>query len=468
MTGRTTLSFRSLRAFSVAGLIACVRDAAATDTTPNPATNPAPNVLIIFADDLGYGDLGFTGCKDIQTPNLDRLAQRGLFCTDGHVAASVCAPSRCGLLTGLAPARQGFDANRDMLLPGSRTIMQALRQEGYTTLGVGKWHQGPNPLGMGFDHFTGLAGGSRSYFPATHTGREQRMLRDGKDVETEGWTYLTDFLTEEGMRLVKQRPAGKPFFLYMSYTTPHTPLQPRQDILKRYATIKSKGRRNYAAMVASLDEEVGEWLTFLEKGHLDRNTIIFFLSDNGGATINNSDNGPWRGMKGSYWEGGQRVPFIVSWPGILKPGQFAKTVSSLDFLPTILGASSRACAQPTDGVNLMPYLTGQNKEQPHETLFWRYGVCSAWREQNLMLIRTYEEDGSTHATTLFDLATDPGQTRNLAADRPADCTRLADHLDAWRKQLPAPRALDDKVYRDNMRRKHEMDVIGRAAERKLP
>lgn len=451
-----------------ASLCACARNDAAVDGDPDRTDHKAPNVLIILADDLGYGDLGFTGCKDILTPNIDRLAQRGIFCTDGHVAASVCAPSRCGLLTGLAPARQGFDANRDMLLPGSRTIMQALRKEGYTTLGVGKWHQGPNPLSMGFDHFTGLAGGSRSYFPSAGTQRDLRIMRDGKDAETEGWTYLTDFITEESMRLVKQRPAEKPFFLYTSYTTPHTPLQPRPDILKRYAQIKNKGRRNYVAMVASLDEEVGEWLSFLEKEHLDKNTLIFFLSDNGGATINNSDNGPWRGMKGSYWEGGQRVPFIISWPGVLKPGQFDKTVSSLDFLPTILGASSRTCPQPTDGTNLMPCLIGQDKGQPHETLFWRYGVCSAWRENNLMLIRTYEEDGSIHATTLFDLAADPEQTHNLAAERPADCTRLADHLEAWRKQLPAPRALDDKVYRDNIRRKHEMDVIGRDAERKLP
>lgn len=437
------------------------------ENSPTPI-GQAPNVLVILADDLGYGDLGITGCKDIRTPNIDRLAAGGVFCTDGHVAASVCAPSRCGLLTGLAPARQGFEANQDMLLPGSRTIARTLRDHGYTTLGVGKWHMGPDPLAMGFDHFTGLAGGGRSYFPSAKTDKDGRITRDGKDAESDGWTYLTDFLTDEGMRLVKQRDLAKPFFLYMSYTTPHTPLEPRADHLAAYAGITNKGRRNYAAMVASLDEEVGQWLDFLEKENLARRTIIVFLSDNGGATINHSDNGPWRGMKGSYWEGGQRVPFIVSWPGTLKPGSYEKAVTILDLLPTALGASGRSCPQATDGVNLLPFLSGRDPGTPHERLYWRFGVCSAARDNTLMLIRTREEDGRVHAVTLFDLATDPGQTKDLAASRPEDTKRLLAQLDQWESGLPAPRELDALPYRDNLRRKHEMDVVGRDAERKLP
>ena len=433
------------------------------------AETPAPpNVIVILADDLGYADLGFTGCKDIPTPNLDFLASRGVVCTDGHVAASVCAPSRCGLLTGLAPARQGFDANDELLLPASRTIGHALREAGYATLGVGKWHMGPDPLAMGFDHFTGLAGGSRNYFPSAKTGKGQRLMRDGKDIETAGWTYLTDFMTEEGMRLIKQRPAGKPFFLYQSYTTPHAPLQPRADLLDKCAGIPQPGRRNYAAMVASLDEEVGQWLAFLEQEKLAQNTIVVFLSDNGGATTNHSDNGPWRGMKGSFWEGGQRVPFIVSWPGTLKPGTYAKPVSSLDFIPTFLAAAGHACEQPTDGVDLMPFLSGHNPGRPHDRLYWRFSNVQAIRDLDLMLIRTCEEDGTVHAVTLFDLATDPSQTTDLAATRTTDRDRLLALLDAWNKANPAPRAQDAKVFRDNIRRKHEMDVIDRDAERKLP
>ena len=428
----------------------------------------SPNVLVILADDLGYGDLGFTGGKDIRTPNIDRLAARGIICTDAHVAASVCAPSRCGLLTGLAPSRQGFDANDGMLLPGSRTIGHALGEAGYTTLGVGKWHMGTDPLATGFDHFTGMAGGSRGYFPSAGTGKNQRLTRDGKDIEADGWTYLTDFMTEEGMRLIKQRPEGKPFFLYMSYTTPHTPLQPRADLLAKSAAIPDKGRRTYAAMVASLDEEVGEWLDFLDQEHLDRNTIVVFLSDNGGATINNSDNGPWRGMKGSYWEGGQRVPFIVSWPGTLQPGTYAKPVSSLDFIPTFLAAGGHGCKMPTDGVDLLPFLRGKSTGRPHDRLFWRFSNVQAIRDLDLMLIRTYEESGAVHAITLFDLATDPGQTKDLATTRTADRDRMLADLDAWNKSNAPPRLLVGKGFRDNLRRKHEMDVIGRDAERKLP
>ncbi|MEN9362075.1 MAG: Arylsulfatase precursor [Verrucomicrobiota bacterium] len=433
-----------------------------------PAPPPAPNVLVILADDLGYGDLGITGCKDIKTPNIDRLARRGIFCSDGHVAASVCAPSRCGLLTGLAPARQGFDDNGDMLLPESKTIAHAMRDAGYESLGVGKWHMGPEPMKMGFDHFTGLAGGGRSYFPSAKTGKGQRMTRDGQDVELEGWTYLTDFMTEEGMRMVKARPPGKAFFLYMSYTTPHTPLEPRPDLFKQYEGIAAKGRRNYAAMVASLDEEVGQWLDFLDKEGMAEDTLIVFLSDNGGATINSSDNGAWRGMKGSYWEGGQRIPFIVSWPGTLKPGIYDKAVSALDFIPTFLGAAGQSPKQPTDGVNLLPFLKGENPARPHRNLFWRFSNVQAVRDLDLMLIKTFEEDGKVHAVTLFDLASDPGQTRDLATARPEDRARLEKLLEEWNQTNPAPRALVGKNYRDNLRRKHEMDVIGRDAERKLP
>lgn len=435
----------------------------AADTPTNK-----PNVLVILADDLGYGDLGFTGCKDIRTPNIDRLARGGVFCADGHVAASVCAPSRCGLLTGLAPSRQGFDDNQAMLLPTSHTIGHAMQGAGYTTLGVGKWHMGPEPRSVGFDHFTGFAGGGRNYFPSPKTSADQRLLRDGEDIETAGWTYLTDRLTEEGMRLIKARESGRPFFIYMAYNTPHTPLQPRPDLLERFEGIQNRGRRNYAAMVASLDEEVGEWLDFLAKEKLDNNTIVVFLSDNGGATINSSDNGPWRGMKGSYWEGGQRVPFIVSWPGTIKPGRYDKPVTAFDFIPTFLAAAGATLAKPTDGINLLPYLTGEKGGRPHEHLFWHFSNVAAVREHDLMLIRTREEDGAVHGITLFDLAADPGQTKDLHRECPADTERLVARLDQWEKELPAPRALVGRVYRDNIRRKHEMDVTGRDAERKLP
>lgn len=430
-----------------------------------------PNVLVILADDLGYGDLGFTGCKDIRTPNIDRLAAQSTICTDAHVSGAVCGPSRAGLLTGRYQQRSHHEYNNSHLQDDAVTLARHMRDAGYRTMAVGKWHLGADPQKLGFDHFTGLMGGGRSYYPQEKIGDGQRLLRDGKSVEQDGWTYLTDFMTDEGMRMVRERPEGKPFFLYMSYTTPHTPLHTREDLEARYAHIENKGRRKYAAMVASLDEEVGQWLHFLEKEGLRENTIVAFFSDNGGATINHSDNAQWRGMKGSMWEGGQRVPFLVSWPGTLKPGWYNQAVISLDLTPTFLAAAGKPVEKSgvaTDGVNLLPYLIDGKPGHPHELLCWRQGPARAIRENDLMLIKTLEDDGSPHGMLLFDLIKDPMQRENLAEKRPDDVARLDALLVAWEAGLPEINGSMSKGYRKNYRAKHHMDVIGRDAERSLP
>jgi len=273
------------------------------------------------------------------------------------------------------------------------------------------------------------------------------------------------------MRMVRGRPEGKPFFLYMSYTTPHTPLQPREDLAARYAHIEHKGRRKYAAMVASLDEEVGQWLEFLDKEGLRDNTLVVFLSDNGGATINWSNNGLWRGMKGSYWEGGQRVPFLVSWPGKLEHRWYNMPVISLDFTPTFLAAAGKPVAKSgveTDGVDLLPYLTGKKRGRPHDVLFWRVGPVRAVRDMDMILIKTLEDDGSLNNLLLFDLVADPMQRENLADKHPDEVKRLEARLAKWEATLPEVNGSMGKIYRNNYRRKHHMDVIGRAAERRLP
>ncbi len=432
-----------------------------------PAFAATSNFLVILADDLGYGDLGYTGCKDIPTPHIDRLAAQSVICTDGHVSGSVCAPSRAGLITGRYQNRFAFEYNSSHMEPEVLTTADQLKAAGYTTMAVGKWHLGAAPDEIGFDHFTGLLGGSRSYRPSKETRGTQRLRRDGEDVELEGWTYLTDFLTEEGMRLVRQREPDAPFFLYMSYTTPHTPLHTREDLEQRFAHIEDKGRRRYAAMVASLDEEVGQWLDFLEKEKLRENTIVVFVSDNGGATSNHSDNGSWRGMKGSFWEGGQRVPFLISWPGQLAHGWFNDPVISLDLTPTFLAAAGAGTGE-TDGVDLMPFLKGEKSGRPHELLFWRMGPTRAVREGDLVLIRVQEDDGSIHNTLLFDLSTDPVQRENLTDARPADRDRLLGLLEKWESELAEPNGDMADVYRRNHRKKHKMDVVGRKAERKLP
>ena len=430
-----------------------------------------PNVLIILADDLGYGDLGYTGCKDIPTPNIDRLAASGIICTDGHVSGAVCGPSRAGLVSGRYQQYAHCEHNSSHYEEGVVTLAHHMRDAGYSTQAVGKWHLGLDPQTVGFDHFTGLIGGGRSYFPKKKIGKEQIFLRDGKSVELEGWTYLTDFMTEEGMRMVREREADKPFFLYMSYTTPHTPLDTRADLEERFAGIEHKGRRKYAAMVASLDEEVGEWMAFLEKEELRENTIVVFFSDNGGATINWSNNGLWRGMKGSYWEGGQRVPFVFSWPGTLNPGWYNQAIISLDLTPTFLAAAGKPVEKSgvlTDGVNLLPYLRDGKSGHPHEYLYWRQRPVRAVREKDLVLIKTLEDNGDLNNMLLFDLINDPMQRENLVKERPEDAARLDAALIKWEKGLPETNGGMAKGYRNNYRAKHHMDVIGRDAERRLP
>jgi len=430
-----------------------------------------PNVLIILADDLGYADLGYTGCKDISTPNIDRLAASGVIFSDGHVSGPVCGPSRAGLLTGRYQQYSHHELNGSHFEEDVVTLANHMHDAGYSTQAVGKWHVGQDPLKVGFDHFTGLLGGSRTYYPKKNIGSHGVFMRDGKSVEQEGWSYLTDFMTEEGMRMVREREKDKPFFLFMSYTAPHTPLDTRKDLEARFSHIEDRGRRKYAAMVASLDEEVGEWLDFLDKEGLRDNTIIAFFSDNGGATINHSNNGLWRGMKGSLWEGGQRVPFVISWPKVLPHKWYNQTIISLDLTPTFLAAADFPVEKSgvvTDGVDLVPYLVDGKAGNPHKYLYWRIGPARAVRENELMFIKTLNEDGSIDNRLLFDLFNDPMQRENLVKSRAVDAARLEALLTKWEAGLPRTNGTMGLGYRNNYRRKHHMDVIGRAAERRLP
>ena len=455
--------------------------AACAGLGPSPAAPPParPNVLLILADDLGYADLGFTGVSDIPTPALDALAARGVVCSDGHVSASVCAPSRAGLLTGRYQQRTGFECNLGQgngLLEGTATFPAALQEAGYATTLVGKWHLGAeahnHPRVLGFDHFTGLLAGSRSYFPlggAKSPGRTRRIERDGEVVPEEELGYLTDFFTAEGERAIRGRDRSRPFFLHMSYTAPHGPMHAREDLERRFGEIESPRRRKYAAMVAALDEGVGRLLRALDDEGITEETLVVFLSDNGGATGNASDNGPWRGMKGSKWEGGQRVPFVVSWPGRLVPGRYDEAVSSLDLAATFRRAAGAPPAEVADGVDLVPFLAGERSgEGPHPTLFWRRAVASAAREGDWKLIRAETAPGVMGAPILVNLAEDPGERVDRAADEPDRVERLLGLLAGWEDAMVPPRWLTAEVWRENQRKKHRMDVVGRDAERRLP
>ncbi|MGK0219254.1 MAG: arylsulfatase A-like enzyme [Planctomycetota bacterium] len=439
-----------------------------------------PNILIILADDLGYADCGFTGSMDIRTPNLDLLAGGSMVFTDAHVSASVCAPSRAGLLTGQYQQEFGFECNLGAgsgLLPNQRTIATGLTEGGYSTLALGKWHLGGapelHPMQQGFEHFTGLLGGSRSYFPILDKkpSKAQRIERDGTVLPESSFAYFTDFLTSEAVAKIGAQEQGEPFFMYLAYTAPHSPNHARPDLFESYAHIEHKGRRKYASMVTAMDEGVGRVVDALRaRGELE-NTLIVFLSDNGGATTNHSDNGPWRGMKGSKWEGGHRVPFFIHWPASVPPGTYAGLTSSLDILPTVWSAAGVALGEQAttlDGVDLLPTMQGTREEPPHERLFWRRAVAAAVRDGDWKTIRIQNKDGSYQDPILVNLADDPSELENHAKADPTRTQSMLRQLTEWERSIVEPRWLTAEIWRDYQRAKHQPAVLTRKQERSLP
>jgi len=461
-------------------LLAC-HSTESGEGSASSSTRRRPNILLIVADDLGYADCGFTGSRDVRTPSLDRLAQAGVRFTDAHVSASVCAPSRAGLLTGRYQQEFGFECNlggKGGLLTGERTLARALGSTGYRTIAIGKWHLGhapeQHPMEQGFEHFTGLLGGSRSYFPIEdkQPSAGQRIERDRVPVAESEFEYLTDFLSDEAIARIGDREVEEPFFLYLSYTAPHSPNHARPDLFESYSdAIPDKGRRTYASMVSAMDEGIGRVVEALDaRGELD-DTLIVFLSDNGGATTNHSDNGPWRGMKGSKWEGGQRVPFLVHWPAAFDAQVFDGMTSSLDIMPTALAAAGvEGVAQDSalDGVDLLPHLRGSTAEPPHERLFWRRSVAAAVRSGDWKLIRVTELDGSFAAPVLVNLRTHPDEYVDLAGDQAERVRSMLADLAAWEQTLVEPRWREGKRWEANQRAKHRPDARGREAERRLP
>jgi arylsulfatase A-like enzyme len=453
-----------MRPFLLVALLGCVVPSVAS------AAEPRPNILLIVADDLGYNDVGFQGARDIPTPHLDRLAASGLRCTDGYVSYPVCSPSRAGLLTGRYQQRFGYEFNPKWdatavthgLPLSESTIADSLRSAGYTTGAIGKWHLGAHPQfhpnRRGFDDYFGFLGGGHRYFPgsvveveigagkkATVTGEAEQnapILRNTTIVPEVG--ELTMRLGEEATASIN-RYAGspKPWFLYLAFNAPHTPMQARADQLARFASITDERRRTYAAMVATVDEAVGRMLAALDATGQRERTLIFFISDNGGPmtkrNANASMNSPLRGQKGDVFEGGIRVPFLISWPARIPAGRtYSQPIIALDILPTALAAASTARdpkLAALDGVDLLPFLTGKTNAAPHARLFWRMdgGEAFAVREGNWKWLRTYQ-----NAPQLYDLSTDLGETRDVAASHPEIAARLATAATDWNRGLIAP------------------------------
>ncbi len=409
------------------------------------AQTEAANIVIIVSDDAGYADFSMHGSAQMRSPRIDSIAANGVRFAQGYVSAPVCSPSRAGLLTGRYQQRFGHELNipprysEENGLPLGEVLLPThLQSHGYRTIGLGKWHLGYapqfHPLSRGFDDFYGFLQGARSYRPLTEPTRLNRLLRD-RQVLAEEFEYLTDSLAAEAAAYIRKH-REEPFFLYLSFNAVHTPMHAKEDELAKRNDVPGQRRRKLAAMTASLDAGVGVVLDALQANGLWENTLLVFLNDNGGANNNASSNAPLRGSKGTLFEGGVRVPFLMQWPARLPKGLvYENPVISLDLLPTALAASGaeQVGEQNLDGVDLVPYLLGDQQGRPHAQLFWRHGSKRAVRRGDLKLISMGNEPWM-----LFDLAKDPEESKNLANEGQETVAELADLYALWNAELVAP------------------------------
>ena len=404
-----------------------------------------PNILLIVGDDMGYADVGFHGCKDIPTPHLDALAAAGVRCTNGYVTGPYCSPTRAGLLTGRQQNRFGHEYNPGggNGLPLTETLLpERLAKAGYATGMVGKWHLGAKPEQTpprrGFAEFFGFLGGAHSYF---NTGGILRGAEPVKEMD-----YTTDAFGREAVAFVRGHK-DKPWFLYLAFNAVHTPMDATDARLAKFAAIADKKRRTYAAMMSALDDNIGRVRQALQESGQAERTLIFFISDNGGPTMNGtttngSSNAPLRGSKRTTLEGGIRVPFLVAWPGQLKPAVYDSPVVQLDLHATALAAAG-VTVEPEaklEGVDLLPYFSGAKKEAPHDALYWRFGAQMAIRQGDWKLVR-YDGNADTNtgkaqpvsAVKLYDLSKDIHEDKDLAAEQPEKVKQLQARWDEWNR-----------------------------------
>lgn len=443
-----------------------------------------PNIIFILADDLGRNDLGAYGSTFFNTPHLDRLAREGMLFTDAYAACPVCSPTRAAILTGQHPARlhltdwlpgRADRPDQRLLRPviqqqlplGEETLAEALRRAGYATAHIGKWHLGGDGFGpqqQGFDlNIAGdHTGTPLSYFvpfKGTQRGQPERFM-PGLENAPPG-EYLTDRLTTEAEKFIEAHRT-RPFFLHLAHYDVHTPIVAKKEYVERYPVISGQpGRqtnRVYAAKVQSLDESVGRVLNKLADLNLEEKTLLIFTSDNGGLSVIEGPNtpatinAPLREGKGYLYEGGTRVPLLVKWPGVTRPGGTNATpVASYDLFPTILEACGAKSDARVDGVSLLPALKGGALKP--RALFWHYPHYSnqggmpggAIREGDWKLIEFYEHG----RWELFNLAKDVRETRNLVEDEPEIARRLGKKLDDWRIAVGAQMMLPNPHFNPN-------------------
>ena len=436
------------------------------------------NIIFLFADDAGYHDFGFQGSTTFPTPNLDKLASEGMLFTEAYTTDSVCGPSRAGLLTGIYQQRYGIEENNvpgymsdsskligdEMGLPlHLNTIADYLNPLGYKSIILGKWHLGNadkyHPLNRGFNEFYGFRGGARSFWPLSQKSafeRPEDRMEYGFGNYQEPSKYLTDAIADEACNFIEKNQK-KPFFMYVSFNAVHTPLEATQADLDQVKGLEGK-RKILAAMNIALDRACGQILDKLKELGLDKNTLIVFSNDNGGPDVSMTCNYPLSGCKSNFLEGGIRVPFIMKFPSIIKPGsKYTKSISMLDMLPTFvnLAGGDASKIKGLDGVDLMPYITNKNTEAPHKKLFWKIGNRAVVREGDWKLLRYPDRPAE-----LYNIANDIGENNDLASKYPDKVRDLYKTLFEWEGQLERPLWMLKPIY--------EVNAVHRIDEKRTP
>ncbi|MBB3698504.1 sulfatase-like hydrolase/transferase [Flammeovirga yaeyamensis] len=422
-----------------------------------------PNVILIVADDMGMGDAGYLGANDIRTPNIDLLAKSGIQFNQGYVTASVCGPSRSGMMTGVYQQRFGYGANipeekwitgeLDSLgIPTTQPMMaELLKEQGYTTQLVGKWHLGLDdhlrPNERGFDEFYGFLNGSHDYYRAEKEFTKNRdfwpIFRNKEMVDYEG--YTTEVFTDETVNFIKKNK-DRPFFSYVSYNAVHYPWQVPQKYIDRLGHIEEEERRLFSGMTLAMDDGIGRIVEALKEEGIYENTIIIFVADNGSPASEQgrmSRTGGLRGWKGDTYEGGIKVPYIISWPKNVMGGTvFNDPVSTLDIVPTVcgvLGVHENGAEIGFDGVNLIPFINGDKEGRPHEQLYFRRVKDFAFRQGDYKI--AFNKREKDLGVQLFNLKIDPNEQNNLADQEKEIFNEMLETFHRWDSKLPANRWL---------------------------
>ncbi len=434
---------------------------------PFVQTPRRPNFIVIYTDDHGFGDLGCQGARGLKTPHIDALAEGGARFTNWYSAAPMCAPSRAALMTGRYPIRCGVPSNGPSLPAGERTIASILKAQGYQTALFGKWHLGSDeatcPNAHGFDQFFGFHSGCIDFYSHRYYWGEPRRVnyhdlwRNRTEVFEDG-RYMTELITAEARRFLLA-PRDQPFFLYLAYNAPHYPMHAPRQYVERFPGL-DRERQMYAAMLAAVDDGVGEVVDALTKTGQRENTFIFFAADNGatrepraglnGQPARAGSNGPLRGFKFSLFDGGIHVPAILNWPARIPPKQVVREIGcTIDVLPTICAAAGAPLpsGRTIDGRDALP-MAAQKARSPHETLFWSSDGQSAVRRGRWKLVMDgFTADGTQDnrkrlagedALFLSDLDQDPGETMNQRRLHPNLADELATLSAGWREEVKKP------------------------------